>query len=209
MAITLTKLTNGAIQVVDGTIMYTLNNLQNVKIIKTTVNAAPAIKITWSGGGELKFLPSDIGLINGAAAPAALDDIRTLLATAVFNFGGGNGSGVTTASVSAQISAAITALALDATYKRRDKLIEIAIALDFPSIPANSASAGLVITNTDTAGLTGSDRVMYCFSSNMNKALNIYGIPGTNLITFYAVNPTLAAIDNPNGTYRVTVYKTG
>lgn len=112
------------------------------------------------------------------------------------------------------LAAVVAALAsykieVAATYKRIDHFIDVAKTLDFPSVAAQSVSAGITISDTDTAGISSANRILMGLSSNITKSLIIYGVAGTNLVTFYAINPTLAAIDNLAGTYRFTAYATG
>lgn len=91
--------------------------------------------------------------------------------------------------------------------KRKDQFIDVSASVDFPSIAAQTMSSAITISNASTAGIAGGDRVALGVSSNRNANLIIFVIPGTNLLNFYAYNTSLAAVDNVNGTYKVTVLK--
>lgn len=210
--IALNRLSNRTIEIIrDGAPKY-LTSVANIFMdLATDRDGNYLINVTFKDDYVIQLRYNDITTINGVAKPGTAVDTLKILATDVFSIGGGDGGGVTQAQVDSSIAAAITSYDTTtvATYKRKDKFIEFSTSLDFPSVPAQSASAGITISDSTTAGITSSHRIAINISSNTNKALVIYGIAGTNLVTFYAVNPTAAAIDNISGTYRCTAIATG
>lgn len=171
-------------------------------------DGADLINVTFKDDYVIQLRYADITTINGVAKPALVADGLKTLATDVFSIGGGDvSSGVTQAQLDAAIAAYDAGVVT--TYKRKDKFIDLTVSLDFPSIAAGAVSAGITISDSTTTGITSSWRIALALSSNMNKSLVIYGIAGTNLVTFYAINTSAAAIDNVNGTYRVTAINAG
>jgi hypothetical protein len=137
MPTSLTKQTNGSVKITTGTKSFYLNNLDNVNVSSGLLGTDPTICITYLGGGALNYFLKDISTINGVAAPTLIDDAVYLLATSVFNFGGGNGSGVAVVS-SISVSPTDSPIATVNSFK--------------PTVAGTYANfGGIVVTTADLA----------------------------------------------------------
>lgn len=89
MGIIIEKLQNGTVSVNYGGDMHPmlLNQLRNIKIS----NDDETITVNFSASSSLRLLYSAIDSINGEDKPGTINECSELLASSVFNFGGGSG----------------------------------------------------------------------------------------------------------------------
>lgn len=90
--------------------------------------------------------------------------------------------------------------------KPKTQIVELNAFVDFPSVAPATLSAGVTISNGSTSGVTSSDVVTFS-PQVMSNGLMVMCKPGSNLITFYAYNPTAAALDPAGTNFKTVVMK--